>query len=101
MHQPGTLKPVSDMTPKEKAAFFMGVYSSQAEDYKAMVARTNLTIEQKKILNAKHKILTQVYPLIEKYTGYVDAGGLPTPEVEASIIDLINQLTSTALGQIE
>ena len=100
-HPPGTLKPVSEMTPKEKATFFMNVYNTQAEDYKVMVAKPNLTEEQKKILNVKHQTLTQVYPLIQTYIAYVDAGAVPSPEVEASIIDLINQLTSAALSAVQ
>jgi hypothetical protein len=101
MHKEGSLKPVSEMTPKEKATFFMGVYNSQAEDYKAMVAKPNLTNEQKQVLREKKKVLTEVYPLIQSYTTYVDAGAMPTPEVEASIMNLINQLTSTALMKLQ
>jgi hypothetical protein len=101
MHKEGSLKPVSEMTPKEKATFFMSVYNSQAEDYKAMVAKPNLTNEQKQVLREKKKVLTQVYPLIQSYTTYVDAGAVPTPEVEASITNLINELTSTALMQLQ
>jgi len=101
MHKEGSLKPVSEMTPKEKATFFMSVYNSQAEDYKAMVAKPSLTNEQKQVLREKKKVLTQVYPLIKTYTSYVDAGAVPTPEVEASITNLINQLTSTALMNIQ
>jgi hypothetical protein len=101
IHKEGSLKPVSEMTPKEKATFFMSVYNSQAEDYKAMIAKPNLTNEQKQVLRKKKEVLTQVYPLIQSYTTYVDAGAVPSPEVEASITDLINELTSTALMQLQ
>lgn len=97
MHKEGSLKPVSEMTPKEKVTFFMSVYNAQADDYKAMIAKPNLTNEQKQVLREKKEVLTQVYPFIQSYKTYVDAGAVPSPEVEASIMDLINQLTSTAL----
>lgn len=101
MHQPGTLKPIGDMTPKERATFFMGVYNAQAEDYKAMVAKPNLTEDQIKILHAKKKVLTEVYPLIKTHNVYVDNGAKPTAESEQAIMDLLNRLTSMAFTAIE
>lgn len=101
MHKPGTLKPIGDMTPKEKATFFMGVYNAQADDYKAMVAKPNLAEDQIKILHAKKKVLTKVYPLIKTHNVYVDNGAKPTAESEQAIMDLLNQLTSMAFTAIE
>ncbi len=97
MHKEGSLKPFSEMSPMEKATFFMSVYNSQAEDYKAMVAKPNLTNDQKQVLRNKKKLLSEVYPLIGAYTTYVDAGAMPDAATEAAIMEIINQLTSTAL----
>jgi hypothetical protein len=90
-------KSLSEMTPKEKATWFMGIYNSQARDYKAMVARKDLTNEQKDILRKKKSIMTEVWPLINTYIAYVDTGAVVTKTVEDEIIGLVNDLTSLVL----
>lgn len=95
------MKSFGDMSHKERAAFFMSVYNSQADDYKIMAANPALTEDQKKLLREKKKIMTQVYPLIGTYTAYVDAGTAPTPEVEQQILTLINQLTATVITTVQ
>lgn len=94
------LKPVSDMSPKEKATFFMSVYNAQAEDYKKMVTTPNMTDDQKQVLREKKKLLTELYPMIGAYTTYVDAGAIPDAATEAAITGIINQLTATALSNL-
>lgn len=49
------LKPIPEMTPKEKATFFMAVYSDQAENYKTLAASPNLTEAQKSVLRTKKR----------------------------------------------
>lgn len=94
------LKSFSEMTHKERATWMMGIYNSQARDYKAMVARADLTNEQKDILRKKKSIMTQVWPMINTYTKYIDSGAAPTKEVEDDILKLINDLTALALPVI-
>jgi hypothetical protein len=94
------LKSFSEMTHKERATWMMGIYNSQARDYKAMVARTDLTNEQKDILRKKKSIMTQVWPMINTYTTYINSGAVPTKEVEDQIIKLINDLTALAMPVI-
>lgn len=91
------IKPLSEMTPKEKVTWMMSVYSAQAEDYKRMVQRPDLTNEQKAMLRNKKDIAKRVWPLINTYRTYVNAGAVPTREVEAEIIGLINDLTVLVL----
>ncbi len=95
------LKSFSDMSHKERATWMMGIYNSQARDYKAMVARTDLTNAQKDILRKKKAALTQVYPLISTYTTYIDSGAIPTRQVEDEILQLITDLTSFVVPQLE
>lgn len=95
--QKSDLKSISDMTPKERVTWMLSVYNSQTRDYKAMVAKTDLTNEQKEVLRKKKAIMIQVYPMINTYTTYVDSGAVPTKEVEDQIIDLINDLTGLVL----
>lgn len=95
------LKSFSDMSHKERATWMMGIYNSQARDYKAMVARTDLSNEQKDILRKKKAVMEQVYPMIKTYTTYIDTGAIPTKQVEDEILQLINNLTSLVVPQLE
>jgi len=94
-------KRITEMTPKEKGAWFLGVYNSQDRDYRNMVVRTNLTNDQKNILRKKKEIMTEVYPMIKTYTIYIDSGAVPTKVVEDQIINLINDLTALAVPSLE
>ena len=86
-------KPISQMTPKEKVTWMMGVYNSQYKDYQIQAAQAEkLTPEAKDLLKKKKGALEKVYPLIKMYDGYVQTGALPDTEVEASIISLLNSL---------
>jgi len=101
MQQTGDLKSIDDMTPKERATWFTSVYNSQDRDYRAMVARSDLTTEQKHILRKKKAIMTQLYPMIQTYNLYIESGAVPTKEVEDRIIEMINNLTSLVLPLLE
>jgi len=79
-------------TPKEKAVWMMGIYNRQFDDYQSMVGRPDLTDAQKQILGQKKKTLVEAKPLIAAYDGYVQQGSVPSPELEAQITDLLNQL---------
>ena len=94
------IKPLSEMTPKEKVTWMMSVYSAQAEDYKRMVKRPDLTNEQKAMLRNKKDVAKKVWPLINTYRTYVNAGAVPTREVEDEIIGLINDLTVLVLPHV-
>jgi len=94
-------KPISEMTSKERGAWFLGVYNSQDKDYRNMVARSDLTNDQKRVLRDKKIIMTQVYPIIKTYNTYIDSGAVPTKEVEDQIIKLINNLTGLVVPMLE
>lgn len=94
-------KPISEMTPKERGAWFLGVYNSQDKDYRNMVARSDLTNDQKKVLRDKKVIMVQVYPMIKTYNTYIDSGAVPTKAVEDQIIQLINDLTGLVVPMLE
>lgn len=91
-------KPLSEMTPKEKATWMMGIYNAQARDYKAMVARPDLTNEQKEVLRKKKDVMTQVWPMINTYNAYVDSGAVVNKSTEDQIIKLINDLTAMVMN---
>lgn len=88
------LKPLNEMSPQEKATWMLSIYSAQYDDYKLQVVKPDLTDDQKNILREKKKILLEVDPLIDQYTGYVDTGILPTMEIETLIINNLDRLLS-------
>ena len=94
-------KRISEMTPKERATWFLGVYNAQDKDYRNMVARSDLTNDQKGILREKKKIMIQVYPMIKTYNIYIGSGAVPTKATEDQIIELINDLTALVIPMLE
>jgi uncharacterized cupredoxin-like copper-binding protein len=81
-----------EMNSKQKATWMNEVYSFQYDDYKMMAAMPNLTENQKKAMRTKKKVLTEVWPLINLYSGYVDTGIIPAVELESQIMSLLNRL---------
>ena len=94
-------KSISEMTPKERGAWFLGIYNSQDKDYRNMVGRLDLTNDQKKVLRNKKTIMTKVYPIIKTYNTYIDSGAVPTKEIEDQIVELINDLTGLVVPMLE
>lgn len=82
----------TQLTPKQKATFFMGIYNRQYDDYKMQAANPSLDDAQKKVLQQKKKVLIQIYPLIQTYDMAV-AGGQPAGrELENAIMALLDQI---------
>jgi len=93
-------------TPKEKAIWMFSIYNAQYSDYQTLtghvfdtekndwvkVSSPDLSEDQKKILNEKKKVLTEVYPLILLYDSYVSTNTVPSEEVEQKIIGLLNSI---------
>jgi disulfide oxidoreductase YuzD len=104
----GTAKSISEMTPKEKTTFMLGVYNSQYADYMSQtgyswdgekkeyvkISTPTLSDERKEVLKKKKEILTKLYPLIKIYDSTVNSGAAPNREVEQQIFDLLNNLQS-------
>ncbi len=86
------VKSIVDMTPKEKATLFNKLYVAQYDDYIQMAASGTLSEDQKQIMRTKKKVLVKIQPLLLDYSNFVAMGLKPTPALEATIIDLLNQL---------
>jgi hypothetical protein len=93
----GTGDSFVNWSPKQKAAYFMGLYSGQYDLYKAQAAYPDLTAQEKTILQTKKKILVQAYPLIQAYDMLQAAGGVPSIADENAIISLLDQLQRAAI----
>ena len=85
------VKTFHDMTPQERGVFFMSIYNAQFDDYVAWQDKP-LTDDQRKIMQEKKRILTDVYPMIMAHNFLVDAGLSPPIERAEAIMALINQL---------
>jgi len=90
-------KPFTEWSPKAKAAYFMGVYNSQYDAYKAQAAYPDLTAAEKDLLRAKKKALIAAYPMIQAYDLIVAGGGVPSPSDEAAILRLLDELQRAAV----
>ena len=88
----GTTKKWSDMTPKEKSTFFMGIYNRQYNDTVALASMPNLLEPQKEIVRAKKQMLTEMWPLIKAYDDIAVGGGVPSLDLESLINSYINRL---------
>ncbi len=91
-------KPWADYTPKEKALAMMQTYNIEFEDTMALAKEPNITEAQKKVVRAKKAILKELKPLITLYDDVVTQGGVPSAQVEAKILQLINKLTMLSVG---
>lgn len=91
------LKDVVDMTPKEKASWMIGVYNTEAEDYKRQVARPGLTEPEKDTLRKKKTALTQAWNAIAVYDSFVQSGVNPSKEVEMKAMGMIDALVMIVL----
>jgi len=87
------LKTPDKMTHMELAAWANGVYNAQYDDYVARTADPSLlTEEQKKILRAKKKLLTEAHAILMLYSGYVEKGIIPSRELEQMLISIVDRL---------
>ena len=87
-------KPWAQQTPKERANFMLGVYNAQYDDTMRMATGPLSTPAQREMVVKKKAILKQIRPLLTAYLVMVDAGMKPTPEDEAALLNLINQLAT-------
>jgi len=91
------LKQYSDMSPKEKASFFMKVYISQFDNYQEQSLRTDLTEPQTEMLEKKRDLLRTMWPLINAYNTLVIANGIPSPQSEQEILMIIDELVKIVI----
>jgi hypothetical protein len=89
-----TAKPWGQMTPKEKSSQFIQTYNTQYQDTMFMASNPNITEEQKWIVRTKKAILTKAWPIIKVYDAVAAGGGVPSPQDEQAILELINQLAT-------
>ena len=86
---------------KEKSLYFMSVYKAQFDDAAAMGAMAQqgkLSLEQLKVYRIKRELLIKLKPLIEAFDAILAGGGIPTPDREQKINNIINQLVAQAGG---
>ena len=87
-------KPWAQQTPKERANFILGVYNAQYDDTMRMATDPLSTPAQKAIVVKKKSVLKQIQPILSLYIQAVDQGMSVSPEDEAALLALINQLAA-------
>jgi hypothetical protein len=93
-----TVKAFEDMTPKERATWFMAVYNQEYNAYKAKaVVPEDLTELQRKIMRLKKKAMQIAWPVIKSYTSMVNSGGY-SAKTEMAALDAIRALTAIVEG---
>lgn len=86
------IKSLDEMTPREKAVLAMSIYSDMKEDYELHNALPDLSMAEKKILNAKYKTLKNTWPAIDIY---YRASTDPTVTVTEEVIKQVNDFITT------
>lgn len=81
-----------DMNYKQRAAWMNEIYNTQYDAYVAEVKAGNLSEERKEILQAKKKILTELWPILKTYSQYASTNEVPPIEIEAHAFRLVNLL---------
>jgi hypothetical protein len=90
-----------DWSPKQRAAYFMAIYSEQYDLYKIQAAYPDLTPAERETLRVKRQVLTEASPLISGYDFVVAAGGIPTAKQEAEILAMLDQIQRAAIRRVE
>lgn len=88
---------IAKMTPKEKAAFAMSMYSSAFDEYKIQfesMSVDGLDAKEKDYLGGYLNVLENSYRSIKLYRNYAAAGTVATPEAEAALTAAIRELTA-------
>jgi hypothetical protein len=87
----------TDMTPKQKSTFFMGVYNRNFNDTMAMASMPVLTDDQKTIVRTKKAVLTKMRPVVYAYDAIVATGGTPSATQEAELIRMVDELATAGV----
>ena len=91
------VKPWGERTPEEKSLTILQTYNrlyaetkDQAE--KMVLAPSAYSQAQKDVVNGKRAALIELKPLVGVYLSTVINGGVPDPQTEQKIVDLIRKL---------
>lgn len=84
--------PWEERLPRDKAYAFNAAYNGIAKDYRYQAKMPDLSEAQLDLLKAKWSVMSEVYPLINTYSGVANAGGFPSVESEDAILMFLNQL---------
>ena len=83
--------PYDTWSPKKKMTYAIDVYAAEYDKYKVAVKRTDLNEEEKEYLKNKRKALVTLDKTIGTLITIVDAGGYVSPELDAQLLDILNQ----------
>jgi hypothetical protein len=91
------VKGFTDMTPKEKSAFFMGVYVKNFDETMALATKPTITEDEKKMVRVKKDILVKMKPVITAYDVIAVGGGTPSSTQETELLRFVDMLVAATV----
>ena len=97
------LKTPDQMSPKERGTFALTLYNNAFTNYNAQFAATPqpMSKESKEYFQGYKKVMEVAWPVISGYSAVVNVGGVPTPEQEQQLIQLIYQLQAMLMKGVQ
>lgn len=86
------VKPISEMTPLEKATLAMSTYNNMADNYRIRVTLPNLSDAEKNVLHTEYKLMTRMWPAIDLY---YRAAKDPSVSVTEAVIIQVSEFLKT------
>lgn len=88
------VKTPATMTPMERATLVLTLYNNAYTNYLAQYAAAAkpLTPDMQKYFRGYKEGMTIAWPTISAYVSVVEVGGVPTPEQEQKILEVIYKL---------
>jgi hypothetical protein len=95
------VKPQTEWTPKEWGIYFSKTYTAHLHDAQQMgvlAQAGKLSPGQVTVYRQKRLLLIKAEPLVKGYNDILSAGGIPGPEKQGEILNILNELAALAAG---
>jgi PBP1b-binding outer membrane lipoprotein LpoB len=92
-----TTKGFTDLTPKQKSTFFMGIYKKNFDETLALATRPTITEDEKKMVRVKKAVLVKMYPAIKAYDVLIVDNTATSAAKEAELLGLVDQLIAATI----
>lgn len=85
-------------TAEKVALGFIQILNDQETQTASLSNQPNLTDAQKQIVRQKKALLVQIWPKVKAFYALIEAGTVPTADVQTEITNLLNQLVAITGG---
>ena len=87
-----TMKPWGQMSPVQKAAFFVSTYNELYDGYVAATLDKEYAQANKDWLRTYRAVVVEMEPLVKLYANYAQAGHIPPRHIEEYLLTLIAKI---------